>query len=58
MFKDFASADAFVEQNKIQMVDLKFSDLWGRWHHVTIPRSEFTEELMSAGVGLMDQALA
>jgi glutamine synthetase len=33
------------------MVDLKFSDLWGRWHHVTIPRSEFNEELMSAGVG-------
>jgi glutamine synthetase len=51
MFQDFASASAFVQENQIQMVDLKFSDLWGRWHHVTIPRSEFNEELMSAGVG-------
>jgi glutamine synthetase len=51
MFQDFASAAAFVQENQIQMVDLKFSDLWGRWHHVTIPRSEFNTELMSAGVG-------
>jgi glutamine synthetase len=51
MFQDFASAAAFVQENQIQMVDLKFSDLWGRWHHVTIPRSEFNTELMAAGVG-------
>jgi glutamine synthetase len=51
MFKDFAGAAAFIKEHSIQMVDLKFSDLWGRWHHVTIPRSEFDAELMSAGVG-------
>ena len=34
-----------------RMVDLKFSDLWGRWHHVTVPASQFNEQLMRDGVG-------
>ncbi len=51
MFKDFEAAAAFAREHQIKMVDLKFSDLWGRWHHVTIPISEFTPGLMSAGVG-------
>ena len=33
------------------MIDLKFSDLWGRWHHVSIPVSQFGEHLMRDGVG-------
>ena len=37
--------------NGIRMVDLKFSDLWGRWHHVTISAQEFKPALMKAGVG-------
>lgn len=51
MFKSFAEAAEFVRGNQIRMVDLKFSDLWGRWHHVTISASEFTPGLMEAGVG-------
>jgi glutamine synthetase len=51
MFKDLASAVAFVQEHHIQMVDLKFSDLWGRWHHVTIPKAEFNQDLLDAGVG-------
>jgi glutamine synthetase len=51
MFKDFESAARFVQQNGVRMIDLKFSDLWGRWHHVTLGISEFTPELMKAGVG-------
>jgi len=51
MFKDFASAAEYVQANQIQMIDLKFSDLWGRWHHVTIPQAEFDANLMEAGVG-------
>ncbi len=51
MFATFAEAQAFVKQNQIRMVDLKFSDLWGRWHHVTISANEFTPELMTNGVG-------
>jgi glutamine synthetase len=51
MFKDFAAAAEFAQKEGIQMVDLKFSDLWGRWRHVTISISEFVPELMQAGVG-------
>jgi glutamine synthetase len=51
MFQDFAAAGAFVRQRDVRMVDLKFSDLWGRWHHVTLSASEFTPDLMSAGIG-------
>ncbi len=51
MFKSFAEAAEFVRENEIRMVDLKFSDLWGRWHHVTISAREFTPALLQAGVG-------
>ncbi len=51
MFTNFDQAQAFIKQNRIRMVDLKFSDLWGRWHHVTITASEFTPSIMENGVG-------
>lgn len=51
MFKNFDAAAAHVRESGIRMIDLKFSDLWGRWHHVTLSASEFTPALMSAGVG-------
>ena len=51
MFKDFSAAAEYVRDEKIEMIDLKFSDLWGRWHHVTISAEEFTPELMESGVG-------
>ena len=51
MFKNFAEAAAFVREHNIRMVDLKFTDLWGRWHHVTILATELASELMSDGVG-------
>ena len=50
MFQDFIEAATFVRENDIRMIDLKFCDLWGRWHHVTISASEFTPELMEAGI--------
>ena len=51
MFQTFAQAREFVDAHGVQMVDLKFCDLWGRWHHVTLSASEFTPDLMAAGVG-------
>ncbi len=51
MFKDFAEAAAFVRDHDVRMIDLKFSDLWGRWHHVTLSATQFVPELMQAGVG-------
>jgi glutamine synthetase len=50
MFDSFEEARTFVRDNSIEMVDLKFCDAWGRWHHVTIPASHFTEALLEKGV--------
>ncbi|HEY89259.1 MAG TPA: type I glutamate--ammonia ligase [Thermoflexia bacterium] len=51
MFETFEEAAAFTATHAIEMIDLKFSDLWGRWHHVTLPASQFTPKLMENGVG-------
>jgi glutamine synthetase len=51
MFTTFEEARQYVEGNNVSMVDLKYCDLWGRWHHVTVPASQFTAVLAKEGVG-------
>ncbi len=51
MFRDFAEASAYLREHNVRMVDLKFSDLWGRWHHVTLSSSQFNADVMTSGVG-------
>jgi glutamine synthetase len=51
MFKNLDEALAYIQENDIQLVDLKFCDLWGRWHHVTLTTREINAELMRSGVG-------
>jgi len=51
VFKTFDEAKEYLQANGFRMVDLKFSDMWGNWHHVTIPASQFTEDMMRDGVG-------
>jgi len=51
MFNDFQEAADFAATHSVRMIDLKFCDLWGRWHHVTLSVKEFTPALMEAGVG-------
>jgi len=51
MFTTFDQAQAFVREHQFAMIDLKFSDLAGRWHHLTLPASQFNEALMREGVG-------
>lgn len=40
-----------IEKENIKAVDLKFCDLPGRWHHVTVPSEILTEEFFERGVG-------
>ena len=51
MFTDWQQAQAYIRDKGFAMVDLKFSDLGGHWHHVTLPASQCNEELMRDGVG-------
>jgi glutamine synthetase len=51
MFEDFQDVRLYIEERAIRMVDLKFVDLWGGWHHVTVPASQFDEALYEDGLG-------
>lgn len=51
MFQSFDQAARYVSEHGIQAVDLKFCDLTGRWHHITLPASQFTPQLMECGIG-------
>src|SRR5512146_1722274 len=57
MFETFAQARGFVEERGIQMIDLKFCDLWGRWRHLTLPASQFDPSLMECGIGFDGSAV-
>ncbi len=40
----------FAKENSVQQVDLKFTDLFGGLHHVTIPLTRFDDKFMAQGV--------
>jgi len=51
MFESVEEAEGYIAEEGIEQVDLKFCDLWGRWHHVTISAARFSDELMANGIG-------
>jgi len=57
MFETFDQARRYVEERAIQMIDLKFCDLWGRWHHLTVPASQFTPHILENGIGFDGSAV-
>ncbi len=57
MFASYEEAQRYVEKNDIHMIDLKFTDLWGRWHHLTIPHCRFTPDILKDGVGFDGSAV-
>ncbi|HDP97795.1 MAG TPA: type I glutamate--ammonia ligase [bacterium] len=50
MDEKIKQAIKFVEEQAVEMVDVKFCNLFGRWHHITLPVSQFDETLFSKGV--------
>ena len=45
------------KDNKIEFIDLKFIDLPGLWHHITIPVSALNADLLKSGVGVDGSSL-
>ena len=45
------AADVVEMAEDVAMVDLRFTDLLGMWHHFTLPTRELTEELLEEGMG-------
>ena len=50
MVQDFKTVVKKVEEQQVEMIDLKFCDLFGRWHHISIPVSQLNESLFTQGV--------
>src|ERR1035441_10947503 len=42
----------FAKHNNVQMLDLRFTDLPGLWHHVSYPIGQLTEESFEEGFGM------
>ena len=41
-----------IQDNNILMVDVKFTDLFGQWHHFTMPVEEFdADDAVNEGLG-------
>ena len=57
MFQTFDQALQHIKDLQVEMVDLKFSDLWGRWHHLTIPAGQFGPDLFEKGIGFDGSAV-
>ncbi|GAF93664.1 unnamed protein product, partial [marine sediment metagenome] len=51
MFTTFSDAKEYITKEKVEVLDLKYIDLNGRWRHVTIPPSAFSPALLEEGVG-------
>lgn len=43
-----------VRENQVDWLDLQFTDLPGKLHHITIPAKELTEESFKTGFGKLD----
>lgn len=41
-----------VKDNKVEFVDVKFVDLLGNWHHITVPVERLTNDLFKHGIGV------
>jgi glutamine synthetase len=41
----------FAVDEQVKFVDLRFTDLLGAWHHLTIPINQLNEETFEAGIG-------
>jgi glutamine synthetase len=49
MFKNYADLESFVKKNKIEVIDFKYTDLFGRMRHLTMPASRLNEEFIKEG---------
>jgi len=50
LFKNPKHVIEFAQQKNIEMIDLKFIDLFGRWHHLSLPKSQLNMDMFERGV--------
>ncbi len=47
----------YAREKKVEYIDVKFSDLLGSWHHITLPISALNQALLTNGIGFDGSAL-
>jgi glutamine synthetase len=57
MFHSFEETRGYIDEHQIKMIDMKFCDLWGRWHHLSVPTSQFNTDLLTQGIGFDGSAV-
>jgi glutamine synthetase len=57
LFHTFAETRGYIDEKDIQIVDYKFCDLWGRWHHLSLPVGQFTPQVLDQGIGFDGSAV-
>jgi len=40
-----------IKNEKVEMIDFRFVDIFGQWHHFTVPASQVSEKDFTSGVG-------
>jgi len=48
---DSKQAMQFIKDNEADFVDVRFTDLFGQWHHFSLTASNFSEDAFSDGLG-------
>jgi len=51
IFSSLTKLKAEVKKNDIRLIDLKFTDFLGKWHHLTVPVSSLDRKLFTEGLG-------
>ena len=49
--KSFAECQTFINKHNVAQVDLKFCNLFGGWHHLTVPATSFSKKTLTEGIG-------
>lgn len=51
MFTNLPQAVDYVKKNDIRMIDLKWCDFTGTWHHISVSAKYFDNQMMRNGIG-------
>lgn len=51
MFSELKEAQSWIAEHNVEQVDLKFCDIWGRWHHLTVSAKHLNQSLLERGIG-------
>jgi glutamine synthetase len=51
MFRDLDEMLGFIRDEGIESIDMRLTDLNGRWRHITVPAPSFTRDMAEVGIG-------